>query len=152
MKGENMLTWSVVLDELQLSSEQIANLKAGLSLYSCRRTVRRRVFSKSTKNILILLVFKSPKNGWNPPNQAKRFILTTVMLCTAIKCSANPPHERMVVSRDFANFNDGRGLTYTCKDGFSFNPVNINDTSRTVHCQSNGSFEQLSPSGCKRKW
>ena len=77
--------------------------------------------------------------------------LIIFILCVAITCFAHPLTENMPKrSSDFAKFN-GRGVTYTCKDGFSFNQDDSNDTTRTVRCQADGFLEQLSPPDCTRK-
>ena len=52
-------------------------------------------------------------------------------------------------SKEFAYFNDATGVTYTCKEGFSFNASDHSDSNKTVHCQSSGLLEPLTPAGCE---
>ena len=74
------------------------------------------------------------------------------MFCAAITCPAHALPENVAKKNaDAAKFN-GSGVTYICKDGFSFNSDNANDTSRTVHCQAHGSLEKLNPPDCTGKY
>ena len=73
------------------------------------------------------------------------------MFHLAVTCSAHQLPEHMEGrSKDFAKFNGG-GVTYTCKEGFSFNQNDIDDTSRTVYCQPHGVLEELNPPDCTCK-
>ena len=72
------------------------------------------------------------------------------MSFSAITCAAHPLPKNMATrTSDSTNFN-GEGVTYTCKDGFSFNPYDANDTRRTVRCQVHGFLEPLNRN-CTRK-
>ena len=52
-------------------------------------------------------------------------------------------------SKEFAHFKDAQGVTYTCKEGFSFNASDHSDSNKTVHCQSSGLLDPLTPAGCE---
>ena len=41
-------------------------------------------------------------------------------------------------SGSYARFNDNKGVTYTCKEGFSFSLGKNDDKNKTVQCQANG--------------
>ena len=71
------------------------------------------------------------------------------LLLSALKCSDGKAIEpNMKRSRDFAHFNDNQGITYICKKGYSFTAADVNDKTRTVHCQANGSLGQRTPQYC----
>ena len=74
------------------------------------------------------------------------------MFCAAITCFAHALPENVATTNSNVTKFNGSGVTYTCKDGFSFNPNDVNDRSRTVHCQAHGSLEELSPADCTGKY